>query len=224
MTKVYYFNYINNEFEIDSFFSEYRLNKIKTLTNKIQINRNIQTEYAIKLSLSHSLNCDITEISFKVNEFGKPILEHNDLYLNVTNSNDHLFIAISNNNIGIDLEKIDDKHKKISNKIFKVKKEYSTKEVIKSFTLKESYIKYYGKSILYDLKSIEIEDNFITGPLGKLKYVSIQLNEYILSIVAINIDNIDTFIIKDLNDLISIDKFNIINKSQEEEDYIKMVF
>lgn len=224
MTKVYYFNYINNEFEIDSFFSEYRLNKIKTLTNKIQINRNIQTEYAIKLSLSHFLNCDITEISFKVNEFGKPILEHNDLYLNVTNSNDHLFIAISNNNIGIDLEKIDDKHKKISNKIFKVKKEYSTKEVIKAFTLKESYIKYYGKSILYDLKSIEIEDNFITGPLGKLKYVSIQLNEYILSIVAINIDNIDTFIIKDLNDLISIDKFNIINKSQEEEDYIKMVF
>lgn len=224
MTKVYYFNYINNEFEIDSFFSEYRLNKIKTLTNKIQINRNIQTEYAIKLSLSHFLNCDITEISFKVNEFGKPILEHNDLYLNITNSNDNLFIAISNNNIGIDLEKIDDKHKKISNKIFKVKKEYSTKEVIKAFTLKESYIKYYGKSIIYDLKSIEIEDNFITGPLGKLKYVSIQLNEYILSIVAINIDNIDTFIIKDLNDLISIDKFNIINKSQEEEDYIKMVF
>lgn len=216
LVNLYIYKFDNNAYQIESYFSDYRLNKID---NSKEIIKNSQIEIMIKYSLEHFIKKNINKLNFNTNDFGKPILDIKDTYLNISHSHNYLFIVISNMEVSVDLQKIDIKNLNISKKILDIiPNNLSKEEITKIFTIKEAYVKYYGKSILYNLKSINNNKEKIIGPEGIINYKSGRYLDYYYTIGSLKESIINTFELNNINNLISINKLSIIDKSNEEEE------
>ncbi|HKL95600.1 MAG TPA: 4'-phosphopantetheinyl transferase superfamily protein [Haploplasma sp.] len=209
-TNVYLYQYENITLDVQDFFSNYRLDKLSTLRSK-----NIQTEYIVKISLEHFLDKKVDKLKFKTTENGKPIIDIENIYLNISHSNDYLAVVISTNEVAVDLELINIRHLKIAKKITNDFDKLDINDVTKMWTIKESYLKYFGMSILSNLKEITFDTNFVFGPKGNLNYQTKRYQDYYLTITLKDNSNISYYCLKDLK---SVDEFNIINKSFEEEE------
>lgn len=210
----------NDKYEIKDFFSNYRLNQINSSNNLEIINKMIITEYFLKFVLETELNKTINKINLKTTKNGKPYLIDDNLFFNITHKNNLILIATSKNEVSIDLEMVNIKHKKISNKLYDTENNYSINRIIKDFTIKESYIKYYGLNILTNMKLINNDDFIITGPNGNINYQSFKYNDNYYITIALN-DSFKVNFFKtnnlNTNDLINYNKYIKILKSKEEE-------
>lgn len=210
----------NDKYEIKDFFSNYRLNQINSSNNLEIINKMIITEYFLKFVLETELNKTINKINLKTTKNGKPYLIDDNLYFNITHKKNLILIATSKNEVSIDLEMVNIKHKKISNKLYDTENNYSINRIIKDFTIKESYIKYYGLNILTNMKLINNDDFIITGPNGNINYQSFKYNDNYYITIALN-DSFKVNFFKtnnlNTNDLIKYNKYIKILKSKEEE-------
>lgn len=210
----------NDKYEIKDFFSNYRLNQINSSNNLEIINKMIITEYFLKFVLETVLNKTINKINLKTTKNGKPYLIDDNLFFNITHKNNLILVATSKNEVSIDLEMVNIKHKKISNKLYDTENNYSINRIIKDFTIKESYIKYYGLNILTNMKLINNDDFIITGPNGNINYQSFKYNDNYYITIALN-DSFKVNFFKtnnlNTNDLINYNKYIKILKSKEEE-------
>lgn len=126
---------------------------------------------------------------FKCNEFGKIYLNDNELFFNTSHSNEYFAIAISSEEIGVDIEKIRcyDEKKLLSlrekcltekeKKLFPVTKE----AFIKLWTIKESFLKLLGTGINLPLKEVEV-DNKVSLKEQRANYKCFEIEDYILTI------------------------------------------
>ncbi|MEG1141603.1 MAG: 4'-phosphopantetheinyl transferase superfamily protein [Bacilli bacterium] len=132
--------------------------KIKNINSK---KRSLLGELLFKELLSNkSLSYD--KIDIYINNFGKPIIKNRKVFFNISHSHDYSVCAISNNNIGIDIEKI----RKVNiNVIYQFATEneiiYITKneneiynKLFEIYTLKEAYFKCLGTNLNY-IKEVE---------------------------------------------------------------------
>lgn len=138
------------------------------------------------------------DYSLSYNEYGKPYLNNKDIYFNISHSGDYVLCAISNNEVGCDIEKHRDIDINVAKRFFNINEyENVLKDnnlFFKYWTLKESFIKNIGKGLRQKLNSFEIVlDNKIS-----IKQ-NINNNEYYLY----SYDDIDdyTYSICLLNDL-----------------------
>ena len=121
-----------------------------------------------------------SDIEIIYNEYGKPFLKKIPLYFNLSHSGKWVVCAWSENEIGVDVEKIDKINIDIAKSLFceaeydyiKSGKEHERcKRFIQIWTLKESYIKYIGKGLTIPLNSfcIKNNDDYITVESDKNK-------------------------------------------------------
>lgn len=183
------YNYNN----IEPFFSEYRINKIKNTNNEMTKLNHIKIEFLIKLSLEKYLNTNINKLDFIINQYGKPILSRSDCFINISHKNDILVIAISKNDVGVDIEKVDSKYQKIATKIYNNDNynNYSTNidKIINDWTILESFVKLIGKNMYIDLKTLKITDfNIIDQKNNKYFYKSIKIESNYYITVASNLE------------------------------------
>lgn len=124
--------------------------------------RCICAEAIMRYYLIRNLGLKNSEIEIVYNEYGKPFLKNIQLYFNLSHSNKWVVCGWSNNEIGVDIEKIDKVNIDIAKSLFckdeydyiKTGKEYEKyKKFIQIWTLKESYIKYIGKGLTIPLNS-----------------------------------------------------------------------
>lgn len=108
--------------------------------------------------IEQNLIFSLTGISegIKKDSFGKPYLNHNEYYLSISHKDNYLLIGISRNNIGIDIESLNNKlpSEHICSLVFTEKEmNYLKLSGNKSkifgiiWSLKESFGKYDGKGI-----------------------------------------------------------------------------
>lgn len=103
------------------------------------------------------------DISFNTSKYGKPYLLGNKLYFNISHSKQKVAVALSNGEVGIDIEKISNPNLKIVDRFFTYDEKnfiFSCKDKLKIaerfyvvWTLKESYLKYKGIGLKQSLKS-----------------------------------------------------------------------
>lgn len=105
-------------------------------------------------------------INLKYNNYGKPFIANKEeFHYNISHSGDWVVIGYGINEVGIDIERIQDGVEGIANYCFSEAekayinegvKENHARKVIQLWTLKESYIKYLGLGLSRELKKITI--------------------------------------------------------------------
>lgn len=99
-------------------------------------------------------------------EFGKPFFSNVDLHFNISHSYNLVACALSENNIGLDIQKIVDKNEKLYSYVCNKKElrkitssDDPKAEFIILWTKKESYLKCLGSGINVDLKDVLQDSN-----------------------------------------------------------------
>lgn len=132
---------------------------------------------------------------------GKPYIDNSNFYFNISHCNEFAVCAISDNEIGIDIEMIKDKIKKLQPKITDDSKADSD-NLTQLWTLKESFVKYLGIGIIMDLKKIKvkkIDEYFEIVYSNNIAYAKIlKMENYYISICQKHIID-ENLIIKKYN-------------------------
>lgn len=128
------------------------------------------------------------EGEIKKTENGKPYIENCPYHFNVSHSGELVMVAVSDKPIGIDVEKITDRdYKKISERFFHEKERERVGSLLGFYVLwtkKESFIKYYGKT-LSEISKLKFDDKFyFDGKEESLSSVSEKMDDYVFSVCS----------------------------------------
>ena len=160
--------------------SDMRKEKTDRFKNSEDKKRSLVSELLIRKALTDR-NIDFTDLVFEYGEHQKPYLKNiSNFHFNISHSGDYVILAVSDKEIGCDIEKIRKYDLKIAERFF-TKKEY--KDIINAkddeerqklfflyWVLKESYIKQNGQGLSQPLDSFEIT-------LGEKKQIDVS-SEY----------------------------------------------
>lgn len=174
---------------------------IDFIKQKINIKINFNKKQSIVawsflLKYLGSKNID-SKYLFKTNKYRKPFLFNNKFYFNISHSCEKVVVAISDSEVGIDIEKISKPNFKIIDRCFNIKEknfiflDNNKKNIINRFyivwTLKESYLKFKGVGLRQRLDSFD----FDFKDLEKIKLIlkNIQDEDIFLNFKYIELDN-----------------------------------
>lgn len=158
-----------------------KLENIKNLTNrKLSLYGELFVRHYI-VSRKNIKNCNIR---FENNEYGKLYLaDSQDLYFNISHSQNAVVVAFSRHENGIDIEKIRNIDLNIAKHCFSIEEnEYirNSRKQLYSFweiwTKKEAYLKYVGVGIVNRLKTFNVLNNQINSIIHTMKY-----NRFVIS-------------------------------------------
>lgn len=158
-----------------------KLENIKNLTTrKLSLYGELFVRY-YTVSRRNIKNCNI---KFEENEYGKLYLaDLQDLYFNISHSQNAVVVAFSRHENGIDIEKIRNIDLNIAKHCFSIEEnEYirNSRKQLSSFweiwTKKEAYLKYVGVGIVNKLKTFNVLNNQINSIIHTMKY-----NQFVIS-------------------------------------------
>jgi 4'-phosphopantetheinyl transferase len=198
MTEVFiqYINFKNQSFNLNKIISvlpdliQNRINEYGKETDKL---RSALGYWLLKSMLIHNFNCAedvLNQLQFE--EKGKPVLAKN-IFCSLSHSGDYVVVAVSKQNIGIDIEKHRDNTIKLFEKYF----DLSEKEILgvdlktsffNGWVIKEATTKYHGEGIGI-LSKIKIIDSSIVRLIDEnLQYKLLDIDDdYSVGIVSKNI-------------------------------------
>ena len=144
--------------------SEERRRKADRFVQKRDKMLSIGAEILLKRAL---FDCGIEDFSLKYGENGKPYLADNAVFFNLSHSENTVICAVSEREIGVDVEKVGEVDLEIARRFFhrdefelleKLPTNEEKREMFyRLWTLKESFVKALGKGILMPLDSFYIE-------------------------------------------------------------------
>ncbi len=153
-----------SEFELSQWFdamSESRKEEVMRLKNDAKRKSKIAADRISRIAISEFCNVSPAEIRFSKNEFGKPFAVGLDVFFSISHSGDLVYCAVSDREIGIDIEK----NREIrldAAKRFACESELeyiggSTERFFEIWTLKEAYFKCIGTGLGADIRSVSFK-------------------------------------------------------------------
>lgn len=171
----YFFSLMENE----------RREKINRFRFDEDKKRSVFGEMLAKKMIAKHFDKTYEEVIIKADETGKLYAENLDIHFNISHSGEFVICALSDKQIGVDIEKIRDiKDNLINHVCTKDEKDYiikneneKNKRFIEIWTAKEAYFKYLGTGIT-DLKSINTLDDEFISHLNRLFYKDYCISIY----------------------------------------------
>lgn len=156
-----------------SLLSETKKKKIDALHFEKDKRLSVCAEMIAKKMIAKHCSVKAEEIVILTDSGGKPYAENINIYFNISHSGDMVACALSNNPIGIDIEKIREIDDKLIHFVCTDEEleyvcsdiELKTQRFFEIWTAKEAYFKCYGTGIT-DLKSINVLDERIKQHLN----------------------------------------------------------
>ena len=195
MDKYLYLNikYFNNN-KISNYYNHiYEEKKIRLskYLNKNKIKSSIIGEVLLEKLLKEK-NIEYKKQQIHLNKNNKPYITNSNIYYNISHSYDYVIVIISDNEIGIDIEKIRKTNINTINKFATEKekryilseKKYIYLRLFQIYTLKEAYIKMLGENIS-KIKEVEFEikDNeIICSDKNVIAYTKNIIDDYIFAV------------------------------------------
>lgn len=165
----------NNLINLMRYVSQYRIQKAMEFYDLRDLYRSLLGEMIARYAICILSDCSNSQIVFDIGTYGKPKLKFpKGHFFNISHSGDWVVCAISDNEVGIDIEQIKETKTKVAKRFFsseeyKIIKQCKTTEDQKKmfytlWTLKESYVKADGRglSLLLNSFSISFNDKDIT--------------------------------------------------------------
>lgn len=160
-------------------------------------NKNSKLSFEGKKILKESLNLTVEEFNKKVkkNKYGKPIINNEQTFFNISHSNNVVVVGLSDKNIGIDIEYIRQFDFKNMKNHFLTTNEYRyicTKknkliEYFKMWTIKEALLKLLGVGLTIEPCNIEIDTNTFSKAIFNnrcFNVINMIYRNYVFSIVT----------------------------------------
>ena len=148
---------------------EYRQNKIDKF--KFRDSKNLSLGAGLLLSYALKKNgFDESKLNVKINEYGKPYFANmNNLFFSISHTATTAVCAISDNEIGVDIEQTDRSNLKLAKRFFSDKdnelinnSDNEEKTFTELWTKKESYAKFKGTTLESVLKNDSFPEVFFT--------------------------------------------------------------
>ncbi len=146
-------------------------------------------EKILRTALIKDYNFKNTDIIIERTENGKPYLKNNsDIFFNISHSNNAVAVAVSDIEIGIDIEKLRKPNLKVAERFFtdnenRYINNFQNKDIafFEIWTKKEAYFKQLGKGISADFSKTEVLE---------LNIKTFTKNNYVISVSGQETDNI----------------------------------
>lgn len=133
--------------------------------------------------LSERVNGDVC---IKTTANGKPYIEGNAVYFNVTHSGSLAIIAICDKPVGVDFEAFRTTPTAVFNRLTDREKleVKDSKSFLKNWTAKEAFVKFYGESVLKFAKRMQFFGNaiYLDGERQSEKIIQIEHDLGIISV------------------------------------------
>lgn len=152
---------------LEALISRERQDKIKRYRFDNDKMRGLYAEILLRYTLKKHFGIEGALVEFEQNEYGKPALKGNqDIKFNLSHSGNWVICAVSDKDVGVDVEEIKEKELDIAKRFFApceyqyIKNSHNPSEKFFTYwTLKESYVKAEGKgmSIPFDSFSFSLE-------------------------------------------------------------------
>lgn len=165
-----------SEKELSQWFdgmSESRKEEVLRLKNQAKRASKIAADHLCRKAVSEFCGISANEIIIVKNEFGKPFAEGLDVHFSVSHSGDFVVCAVSEKEIGIDIEKIRDIRLDAAKRFAcESELEYIADDINRFFeiwTLKEAYFKCIGTGLGADIKNVyftETGNGFVCSENG----------------------------------------------------------
>lgn len=143
--------------------------KIQRFRKPIDAMRSLLGDLIIRYILCKHYGFDNDEIQYGYLEFGKPYLkQHTDIHFNISHSGDWIVGVVSNDLVGIDIEKVTHMKENLSSivltdnenkKLQALNESERNLSFFELWTLKESYVKSTGSGLSEGLHTLEISMN-----------------------------------------------------------------
>lgn len=186
-----YFMEINEDFSEQqqamlAFLSMEKQQKILSLRFAVDKKLSLFADVLVRCLACQIHNLKNQDMVFEQNDFGKPYLAGFPAFqFNISHTRNALVVAISNQAVGIDIEKVQQANLRIAQQFFTAKEvawiyeeaEKQDERFYAVWTQKEAYLKWLGKGISMPLSSFDIlEDGF------KENLLSIRFGDYLISV------------------------------------------
>lgn len=182
MLKVYLAKISSYKEELLNSLNEEELAKVNRLKKEDDRIRKVLSILLLKYVLT---NNSILNQALIYNDYGKPYLKDNNLFFNISHSNEYVVCALSDQEVGVDIEKVRPKNDLVISKCFSPsEQEYivDDSDFTKVWTLKESYIKNIGTGLKTKLNSFSTIENKEITKVSNLMFTSVQIDDYHLTI------------------------------------------
>lgn len=197
--KIRRFDYHDKKY-LDMFYSKIyplKKNRISKYIKEELRYSSITGEILLDELLKEYYKINYENLIFEVNKYGKPYIKNKSIFYNISHSFEYIITAISDHEIGIDIEKIRTTSIKNINQFATDKeKEYILssntkieKRLFEIYTLKEAYFKMKGSNLNH-IKEVEFEiinyDNIICNDRNvSLKLID-EVKGYVVAICEKN--------------------------------------
>lgn len=165
--------------------------KHSVMQTKIEHKRNLRiaADGICRLATAEFCAVSPAEIEFGYNEHGKPFAKNLPVHFSVSHSGDIAVCAVSDKEIGVDIEKIRDVNPRSAERFASVKeKEYirdNPNGFFEIWTLKEAYFKCIGTGLGADIKNVtfDISEKGVTCSESgyKLSFIETE-TDYVCSV------------------------------------------
>lgn len=143
--------------------SESRKAETDALPSELKKKQKIAADMLCRQMISEKCGTPENEIVFSKNSFGKPVAENADVFFSISHSGDFVACAVSDREIGIDIEKIRGIQFRAAEKFSTASElEYIGNDLTRFFrvwTLKEAFFKCKGTGLGADIKSVRFSFN-----------------------------------------------------------------
>lgn len=171
-----------------------RLEKIRKSSNNLLKKEQLGANLLLNDILENYFFMDITKVEYIYNEYGKPYIKDSNLYFSLSHSNGVIALAVSKEEIGIDIELIKDVKDNLAHKVmneaeYNIYKGLSKNDKINYFyevwTSKEAYVKKLGSALTLNPSNINIDTDVI------LKNINISNSQYMIALTDATYITID---------------------------------
>ncbi len=147
------------------FVEQDKQTRIKQFTSDIDRKLSLYADLFIRMIICQKFGITNDEIIFGKGAYGKPfVVNFPNFHYNLSHTRNAIAVAISCNEIGIDIEKINNNHKEIAARFFTedeyqyiyCTKAYQDRRFYEIWTMKEAYIKCIGKGLSMQLNSFTV--------------------------------------------------------------------
>lgn len=161
--------------------------KIGTYRDDIDKKLSLFSDLLVRSYVCNLLHIDNSELAFAQNPYGKPmLLNYPFVKYNISHTRNAIIIAFSDDEIGVDIERIRSYDLGIARRFFS-QNEYSYildnnshNRFVEIWTRKEAYVKWLGKGLYISLSSFDVFDTEISKGI-----TTFYIGDYVISVCGI---------------------------------------